>query len=150
MDYLRQSSLFKGFEDEEIEAFLKGVEHSFIEIKANEKYEFPKERYVLVLSGLLVNFVTNIKGGIDNIQGSSPFYNELLFFYGLNVDDEIGKRLFYTVFTPSVIAKYDFESWKHLLDNSIKRIYESLHKTLLYTNEKQDFDLAVQTFEDIN
>ena len=30
------------------------------------------------------------------------------------------------------------------------RYYESLHETLLYTDEKQDFDLAVDTFRKIS
>jgi hypothetical protein len=64
--------LSKGFEDEEIETFLKGADHRFVDVKANDKYEFNNDRYVLVLSGLLVSRVTNIKGRIDNIQGFYP------------------------------------------------------------------------------
>ncbi len=45
---------------------------------------------------------------------------------------------------------YYFESWKHLLDNNIKTNYENLHKTLLYTSEKQDFDIAIKTIQEIS
>lgn len=45
---------------------------------------------------------------------------------------------------------YDFSAWQHCFDNGIRAIYESLHETLLYTDEKQDFDLAIRTFKEIN
>ena len=32
----------------------------------------------------------------------------------------------------------------------IRSTYESLHTTLLYTDEKQDFDIALETFEQIS
>lgn len=39
---------------------------------------------------------------------------------------------------------------KRFFDAGIRTIYEHLHESLLYTNEKQDFDTAVETFEKIN
>lgn len=45
---------------------------------------------------------------------------------------------------------YDFSSWKKYFDTKIRSIYESLHESLLYTNEKQDFDLAIKTFGKID
>lgn len=48
------------------------------------------------------------------------------------------------------LGNYDFDSWKGKFDNEIKRIYENLHNDLLYTNERQDFLLAIKCFEDIN
>lgn len=45
---------------------------------------------------------------------------------------------------------YDFDSWKHLLDVKVKRNYESLHETLLYTDEKQKLDDAVKVLESIS
>ena len=48
------------------------------------------------------------------------------------------------------LGTYDFTSWKHLLDAGIRATYESLHTNLLYTDEKQDFDMAIQTFEKID
>ena len=47
-------------------------------------------------------------------------------------------------------GKYDFSSWKHYLTDEIKSIYEDLHKDLLYTDEKQNFDEALETFEKID
>jgi predicted nucleotidyltransferase component of viral defense system len=48
------------------------------------------------------------------------------------------------------IGAYDFDAWKGCFNDDIKAIYENLHKDLLYTNEPQDFSLAVKTFEELN
>ena len=48
------------------------------------------------------------------------------------------------------IGKYDFDSFKKNFDNEIKSRYEKLHIDLLYTNEKQNFDEALKTFDEIN
>ena len=48
------------------------------------------------------------------------------------------------------LLPYDFESWKNKLDDTVKRNYENLHKNLLFTNEKQDFSLALEVLEKIN
>ena len=45
---------------------------------------------------------------------------------------------------------YAFPSWKHYLSDSVRKEYESLHRKLLYTDKKQDFEEAVRTFEAIN
>lgn len=45
---------------------------------------------------------------------------------------------------------YDFESWKHYLDDKVRSEYENLHKDLLYTDEKQSFDDAIKTFESVS
>lgn len=45
---------------------------------------------------------------------------------------------------------YDFESWKHYLNQQIRTTYESLHEELLYTDEKQCFDDALSAFEEID
>ncbi|MBQ9931523.1 MAG: nucleotidyl transferase AbiEii/AbiGii toxin family protein [Firmicutes bacterium] len=45
---------------------------------------------------------------------------------------------------------YDFASWQQYFDSGIRSTYESLHTRLLYTDEKQDFDVAVKTFEQIS
>ena len=48
------------------------------------------------------------------------------------------------------LGAYNFEAWRDRFDTRIKDIYEQLHKSLLYTNEKQDFNKAVSAFEKIN
>ncbi len=48
------------------------------------------------------------------------------------------------------LGAYDFISWKHYLDDSVRFIYENLHNTLLYTDEKQNFDDAIAIFEEID
>lgn len=45
---------------------------------------------------------------------------------------------------------YDFSSWKQYFDAGIRTTYEHLHENLLYTNEKQNFDTAIETFEQID
>lgn len=45
---------------------------------------------------------------------------------------------------------YDLNSWKHYFDDEIRKIYESLHEDLLYTDEKQNFSEAIASFEAIN
>ena len=45
---------------------------------------------------------------------------------------------------------YDFESWKQYLTPQIRLRYETLHKDLLYTDEQQKFDDALQAFSDIS
>ena len=42
---------------------------------------------------------------------------------------------------------YAFNEWRDKFDAAIKERYESLHKDLLYTDEKQNFDEAVDVFE---
>lgn len=45
---------------------------------------------------------------------------------------------------------YDFASWQDRLDSDIKAIYESLHDSLLYTDERQNFEAAVETLRKID
>ncbi len=45
---------------------------------------------------------------------------------------------------------YDFDSWRHHLNEKVRSIYENLHKELLYTDEQQNFDDAINAFEKIN
>lgn len=48
------------------------------------------------------------------------------------------------------VGPYDFESWKKYFNKDIKKIYQNLHKELLYTDEQQNFNLAVNTFGEID
>ncbi len=45
---------------------------------------------------------------------------------------------------------YDFNSWKHHLNEQVSSTYENLHKELLYTDEQQNFDEALVAFERIS
>ena len=45
---------------------------------------------------------------------------------------------------------YDFASWKHYLDEQLRSTYDNLHKDLLYTDEQQNFDDALNAFSKIN
>ena len=60
----------------------------------------------------------------------------------------IGRRNISAEYDPTGL--YDFPAWQHHFDASIRSTYESLHETLLYTDEKQDFDCAIKTFSQVN
>lgn len=45
---------------------------------------------------------------------------------------------------------YDFDSWKFKFSSEICMRYETLHKDLLYTDEKQNFDDALKVFGILN
>lgn len=45
---------------------------------------------------------------------------------------------------------YSFEVWKKELSGDVKINYENLHNTLLYTNEKQEWEKVEVVFEKIN
>ena len=47
------------------------------------------------------------------------------------------------------LEKYNFNLWKKNLTEDVKRRYESLHENLVYGNEKQNFEEAMETFESI-
>lgn len=60
----------------------------------------------------------------------------------------IGRRNISAEYDPT--GPYNFPAWQHHFDATIRSIYESLHETLLYTDEKQNFDVALNTFIKIN
>ena len=60
----------------------------------------------------------------------------------------IGRRNIAAEYNPT--GPYNFPAWQHHFDTTIRSTYESLHETLLYTDEKQDFNVAFQTFVAIN
>ncbi|MDD3382698.1 MAG: nucleotidyl transferase AbiEii/AbiGii toxin family protein [Bacilli bacterium] len=45
---------------------------------------------------------------------------------------------------------YNFKEWKNKFDSTVKNIYENLHNRILYTSERQDFSIAIKTFEEIS
>lgn len=48
------------------------------------------------------------------------------------------------------VEAYAFETWEQYFDDKIKKRYETLHEDLLYTSEKQDFEVAKLTFQKIS
>lgn len=60
----------------------------------------------------------------------------------------IGRRNVSIEYDPTGL--YNFPAWQHHFNDSIRSTYESLHLDLLYTDEKQDFNVAFQTFMAIN
>ena len=57
----------------------------------------------------------------------------------------IGKRCISAEY--ALTGAYDFASWQQHLDSEIRSAYKRMHTTLLYTDEKQAFDVALKTFE---
>ena len=45
---------------------------------------------------------------------------------------------------------YDFDAWKHSLSAQVRSTYENLHKELLYTDEQQSFEDALNAFSQIS
>ena len=51
-------------------------------------------------------------------------------------------------YTP--LGAYDFPVWREAFNGVARERYEKLHETLLYTDQKQDFGVAVSTFDKLN
>ena len=60
----------------------------------------------------------------------------------------IGRRSTPMKYDPT--GAYSFNSWQNRLDSTIQSIYENLHENLLYTDERQDFRIAIETFKQID
>lgn len=60
----------------------------------------------------------------------------------------LGRRNISVEYDPT--ALYNFPAWQQHFDAGIRSTYENLHQTLLYTDEKQNFDMAITTFQKIN
>ena len=60
----------------------------------------------------------------------------------------IGRRNISAEYDPTGL--YNFPAWQTHFDDNIRSTYETLHQTLLYTDEKQDFDVALTTFQKIS
>lgn len=60
----------------------------------------------------------------------------------------IGRRNISAEYDPT--GPYNFPAWQSQFDDSIRTTYETLHQTLLYTDEKQDFGVAFTTFQKIS
>ena len=60
----------------------------------------------------------------------------------------IGRRNISAEYDPT--GPYNFPAWQSHFDSNIRSTYETLHQTLLYTDEKQDFDIALTVFQKIS
>lgn len=58
------------------------------------------------------------------------------------------KRNISKVYDPT--GAYDFGVWKSYLNGQVRSIYENLHKELLYTDEKENFDVALSVLAEID
>ena len=48
------------------------------------------------------------------------------------------------------VEYYNFSEWKALFSLEIQNVYENLHKELLYTDEKQNFETALDVFDKVD
>lgn len=88
---------------------------------------------------------------MDEIQNFLENKEELKRLIRLTKDTDsfyLGRRNIPVAYDPT--GPYGFPSWQQFLDAGIRTTYEHLHESLLYTNEKQNFDTAIETFEKIN
>lgn len=60
----------------------------------------------------------------------------------------VGRRNTPVEYDPT--GAYAFSAWQNRLDADIQTVYESLHENLLYTDERQRFADAVETFKKID
>lgn len=60
----------------------------------------------------------------------------------------LGRRNISAEYDPT--GSYNFPAWRNHFDDNIRSTYETLHQTLLYTDEKQDFSIALTTFQKIS
>ncbi len=85
----------------------------------------------------------------DRNKSSFVFFDDVLLRKTKDTDSfYLEKRSLSKEYNP--VGKYDFDAWKKYFDESIKKRYESLHEDLLYTNQKQNFNDALKTFDKIN
>ena len=80
-------------------------------------------------------------GDSDNLRRLMALTKETDHFY-------LQKRNIGTEYDPT--GAYDFGSWRDKFTPEIRSVYENLHKDLLYTDERQDFDKAIMTFSEIS
>ena len=60
----------------------------------------------------------------------------------------LGKRNISNEYDPT--GAYNFTGWKDLLTSEVRIVYENLHKELLYTDEKQNFEDALTVFSKVD
>ena len=60
----------------------------------------------------------------------------------------LGKRNISKEYNPT--ETYSFENWNHYFNQQTRYNYEHLHKELLYTDEPQNFDEALEVFSKIS
>lgn len=106
--YLRKSSLFKGLSSKEIKTLLSNSGYKFIEMKPGDKYSFKANRYVVVLSGVVVTRVTNINGRIDTLQIYSTNYNS---FISDNTRIDVMNMLKYEAKADTVLLELESETF---------------------------------------
>lgn len=88
---------------------------------------------------------------LEEIQNFLKDKEELKRIIGLTKETDsyyLTKRNISKDYNP--LEKFDFDSFKIYFNDEIKSIYENMHNDLLYTNERQSFEKALKTFEQIN
>jgi len=133
---------------EEVELNVLNIERTFIDkIMAIKRHAFcmtlsNKSRHIYDIVRLyqleeIKEFIKNkfqLKEIIKETKNTDSFY--------------LKKRNISKDYNP--MEPYDFDTWENKLDNNIRKSYESLHKNILYSKEKQDFDHARDVLSEIS
>lgn len=145
----------RGFEEDIIRFELSPVEINTLNIERTFIYKIMSVKRHAVC-GTLDRKVRHIYDvarlyQMPEIQTFLAEKNELQRLVRLTKDTDsfyLGRRNISVEYDPT--APYNFPAWQQHFDAGIRSTYENLHQTLLYTDEKQNFDVAINTFLEIN
>ena len=150
-EYLEKQGLTSAINEyglKPVEVYVLDVERTFVDkVYAVRRHAIcgtlePKVRHVYDVTRLFA---------ISEIQTLLSNRKELKRLVELTKESSLAyadKRLLPEYYDPQGV--FGFDDWKDKLDDRVKGIYESLHLELLYTDEKQDFELALETFQKIS
>lgn len=138
----------KRFELENVELNVLNIERTFVDKLMSVKRH--------AICGTLGNKVRHIYDvtrlyTLPEIQAFLNDTQELKSLMSLTKNTDsyyLGKRNISNQYDPT--GAYDFISWKDMFTLEIRNIYENLHKELLYTDEKQNFEDALKVFAKVD
>lgn len=147
LEYKDMINEVREYELEEVKVNVLKIERTFldkifsvkrhaIDGKINEKVRHIYDVIQLYKMKEIKDFINDkerLKKLVKKIKETDSFYLE--------------KRNKSSMYNP--LEKYNFNLWKRNLTDDVKRSYESLHENLVYGNEKQDFEEAIETFNSI-
>ena len=138
----------KKFELESVELNVLNIERTFV-----DKLMSVKRHAICGTLGTKVRHIYDVTRlyELPDIQEFLKNTDELKYLIKLTKDTDsyyLGKRNIGKEYDPT--KAYDFAEWKDYFTPKIKNVYENLHKELLYTDEKQDFEDVLRVFNEID
>lgn len=149
LQYRNMDDDIKKFELTDVEVNTLAIERTFI-----DKIMSVKRHAICGTLGNKVRHIYDVVRLFDMSEIHSFISNkeELKRIIRLTKDTDsiyLEKRNISPAYNPTGL--YDFNGWRtQFEDRSIREVYEKLHINLLYTDERQNFDKAISTFEQIN